>query len=77
MTTPLIRLSFCECGFPCLRDEIPLGYEYEVDFHNVIDAQYVCGGCGSVSQIRAVAVAPVGYLPLNLFELPNEQAHSV
>ncbi len=70
----LARLSICPCGFPVLRDDIPLGTVYTVDTATIRKGfTYRCGQCGAIqedvevvycSQSRRSGLAP---LPLALF----------
>lgn len=76
MTTTLKRLSVCTCGFPCLKDNIPLGQEYEIDPAIKTDFIFTCGSCGAQFRISAVYVhgrgdGRGGFLPEELFTATN------
>lgn len=46
MTTKVIRLSLCDCGFPLFNDDVKLGMEYDVDLSKQVpNASVDCGGC--------------------------------
>ena len=48
----LERRSICSCGYSLLREEAPIGKEYNVDLKSVRWAKFQCGGCGNVLEIR-------------------------
>jgi hypothetical protein len=80
----LIKLSICECGFPLLNENIPLGAKYFVDTdlitpsHPKTGYRIICGGCGKENPITAIYVYPRGeshggMLPIDIFNLnPDE-----
>lgn len=83
MKVKTITLSICPCGFPGLKDEIPLGTEYEIDPRPRGGYIFTCGGCHKSYAITAVDVrargdSHGGMLPARLFfehgkvELLNE-----
>lgn len=68
----LTKLSICPCGFPALRDGIPLGAEYEVDPECKKPFVWTCGGCKNEFFVEGVYVyndkgGRPGYLPAELF----------
>jgi hypothetical protein len=70
--TELKNLSVCPCGFPLLREEIPKGTVYFVDFADRILAVLVCGGCRTHWPLDCVMVSESptgkgGYLPVAAF----------
>ena len=74
MKAVFVRYSICICGFPILRDDVPIGAEYEVDPLNTASCTVKCGGCGKENRVVAVWVFSragkrAGYLPLEIFEL--------
>lgn len=75
MKATLTKLSLCPCGFPVLKDAIPLGAEYEVEVPRFgLGHSMICGGCGKHFPIEVVWVnergnANAGYLPRDIFTL--------
>jgi hypothetical protein len=72
MNAVLKQLNACPCGFPALKDEIKLGARYQIDFDNLIDIKFGCGGCRQFFDCKAVFVharfgSRAGYLPLHIF----------
>jgi len=75
MTTKVTikRLSICSCGFPVLKDDIPLGTEYEIDTTRLASFTFICGGCKQKHDIIGVWAASrngsePGWLPRAIFE---------
>lgn len=72
----LARLSVCDCGFPLLDTNIPLGTEYELDLTLRHPLSLLCGGCNKTTNgldgvfvhERQPGQRP-GYLPIVGFEL--------
>ena len=70
----LKRLSICPCGHPVLKDEIPLGTEYEIDPAQTDHFTFICGGCGRHISIEGIWVesrepgTEAGFLPKLIFE---------
>ncbi len=67
------RYSLCDCGFPLLNDEVPLGQIYDVEIFPVENGTLICGGCKKAISVRMVWVesrdgGKPGYLPWELFE---------
>jgi hypothetical protein len=76
MKVKLERLSVCVCGFPTLKETIPLGTEYEVDSSRVENLGFICGGCGRKFDVAAIFVhsrtgGAGGYVPKQIFETAN------
>ena len=76
MKVKLHRLSICECGFPILKDGIPIGTVYHVNPSIMISVKFVCGGCGR-EQIRFAVLVErregckhdPGFLPGGIFKV--------
>lgn len=64
-----VRKSLCPCGHPILREDVPLGTEYQLDMERTNWGTMVCGGCQARRPLLCVWVHPEGYLPLDIFEL--------
>lgn len=68
-----VRRSLCKCGFPVLRDNVPLGKIYSVYPESVQPFVYFCGGCHLLNQWAVIwaedGVVEPGWLPLGIFEL--------
>jgi hypothetical protein len=75
-TVTLKRLSICPCGYGLLRDEIPLGTEYQIDPSIEADCEFTCGGCGRHQHLPSVYTAPGGFFPKIIFEEDNSTALS-
>jgi hypothetical protein len=76
--TTLKRLSVCPCGFPTLKTCVALGTPYRVDFDDTIHIDFYCGGCQTWHRdLIGVAVAPRGYMPLDLFKQPNDKHETI
>lgn len=77
----LARLSICPCGFPALKDEIPLGQIYQIPRFNFIGVHdtWICGGCGAQTVVHCIMVIRDGnqsWLPKELFDWDDlEEAH--
>ncbi len=74
----LAKISICECGFPLLNENIPLGTIYRIDTDMTLGLQFMCGGCGKLKRIVGVYVlergrSKGGFLPRIAFE-PVEQS---
>jgi len=75
-TIALQRLSLCECGFPALNEDVPLGKQYRVEEGLRVPITWTCGGCNKTRELEAVFVYPDpgavegGFLPVALFR-PN------
>ena len=76
----LVKLSACPCGFPLLKDNIPLGTVYEIDPNETANVTLICGGCKQRQPLKAVWVyareeSQAGFLPESVFshktETPN------
>lgn len=71
----LTRLSICDCGFPLLKEDIPLGTEYNVHPHTIRKGMtYICGGCGvKQTDLEAIYVDPrPGTKPAPPMPLPTQ-----
>lgn len=80
MNARLKQLSICACGYPALREEIPLGTEYDLKWHATATFSWRCGGCGERQSIIGVWVesrngGKPGYLPVELFEKVEGEEH--
>ncbi len=69
----LSKLSICECGFPLLNPDIPLGTIYRIDTDVSLGLKFMCGGCHKWKQIVGVYVlkrgeSKGGFLPRIAFE---------
>jgi hypothetical protein len=69
------KRSICECGFPVLADDIPIGAVYEVDPKMSCSLNLMCGGCGMVLRnlpsvwVERRGSSQAGYLPAAIFEI--------
>lgn len=54
----LICRDVCGCGASHVKEETPLGSEYQVDLKSVRWVRYQCAGCGRTSELRVVDVYP-------------------
>ena len=75
MKVKFVRYSVCECGFPVLKESIPLGTEYEVDPKRLEPCYLICGGCRRRIKIIGIWVehsdkGQAGFLPREIFDLP-------
>jgi hypothetical protein len=52
MIGKLERKNVCQCNYPFVREDTPLGTEYHVDLRSVRWARFKCHGCGKISDIR-------------------------
>jgi hypothetical protein len=69
------KSSVCECGFPVLATDVPIGQIYLADTRNKGRATLVCGGCGAHKLVECIAVIredragdDPGFLPTAIFE---------
>lgn len=74
------RYSVCNCGFPILRDEVPIGTVFEVDEKITEDFSVICGGCGKWNHVVGVWVRQradrhAGFLPKDIFEPYEKEQH--
>ena len=74
MKVKLTKSSLCTCGFPFLKETIPLGTVYNADPTRTAICHLICGGCGRQSshmsawcKSRTVG-GNDGYLPIAIFE---------
>lgn len=73
MKAKTIKLSICQCGFPALHEDIPLGTEYEIDLECRSPGTFICGGCKAVIKTIVIFAEPRtpegrgGPLPLGIF----------
>lgn len=72
MKVTLAKLSACPCGFPLLREDIPLGAEYEIEPDVRIINTLICGGCKTQYLLPCVFVhhenpKKAGWLPECVF----------
>lgn len=84
MKTKLVKLSVCDCGFPALKETIPLGTDYEVEPDRKQECVWICGGCKKQRDVTCVWVfrrgaSDAGYLPADLFGVSgfNVATHAV
>lgn len=65
--------SICPCGESVLKDDVPIGKEYDIDPFRMEKITFICGGCHTAHEnVLAVFVhAPPdgkpGYLPVAIF----------
>lgn len=76
MKVKLQRLSICDCGYPVLMENIPLGTEYEIDPNKRYHFVLKCGGCGKANENIGVWAdgrgdQRGGFLPEVLFQVAN------
>lgn len=70
-----VKRSICECGFPIMRESVPLGKLYLVYPDSVTGGAVLCGGCGSKFPVRLIladdeqSCRSIGAVPLEIFEL--------
>lgn len=41
-----VKRSVCDCGYPALHEDVPLGKLYLVDPNTIREGGVLCGGCG-------------------------------
>lgn len=75
------RESICQCGFPVLRPDVPLGKEYELVTSKTDSFTWICGGCGHAMNVTGIFAlnhpGHPGFLPMGIFEIhekENEEA---
>ena len=76
MKAKFIRYSMCICGYPLLKDEIPIGTIYEINEEVTAPFHWRCGGCHKINSVPGVWVYPredqpentAGFLPKDIFE---------
>lgn len=54
----LICRDVCGCGASHVKEETPIGREYNVDLKSVRWVRYECAGCGRTSDLRVIDVYP-------------------
>jgi hypothetical protein len=64
-----VNLSSCECGYPALHEEVPLGKIYRVFPDSIAHGKILCGGCRRVSACPIISTEDGGWLPLGILEL--------
>jgi len=74
-----IKESLCDCGFPILSENVPLGTVYKVETDSVAKGTLICGGCKKHISIRTVWASggitySEGIMPLELFEFDEGAA---
>lgn len=72
MIVTLTKLSICPCGHKVLKDEIPLGTEYNINPDIIIPITFICGGCKRYFSINGVFTfsrngGKEGFLPEEIF----------
>lgn len=88
VTTKLIKLSLCHCGFAMLDDSIPLGAEYLVYPQSARPEEpwgLICGKCGCITRGKGnIQAHPYGDpnsfpapLPLELLEISLDYIQEV
>lgn len=50
----LERREVCSCGFLFIKEDVPLGKQYQVDVKSVRWGKFQCGGCGKIHEVRLV-----------------------
>ena len=77
MKAIFVRYSMCICGYPMMKDSIPIGTVYEVNENRTAPFTWRCGGCHKIQTVTGIWVLPregqpessAGLLPLEIFEL--------
>jgi hypothetical protein len=75
MDAKFVRRGVCECGFPLLREDVPIGTLYVVHPADRAMMDLICGGCGKINRcipsifVEARADRSAGYLPASIFEI--------
>ena len=70
-----VKYSICECGFPILSEDVPLGTVYVVHPDERECGRFRCGGCGKIIEAIPCIVAESraggrpGFLPAEIFEI--------
>jgi hypothetical protein len=79
VSTKYVRTSACECGFPVMNADVPLGKIYRVYPESIEHGKLRCGGCGKISPCDLIladdGVKPMGWLMLAILELDEGIAH--
>lgn len=65
----LVRRGVCDCGYPAIRETVPLGKLYLVYPATVARGTLNCGGCHKEFPIDVIAAEPEGLMFLGLLEL--------
>lgn len=55
-----VKRDVCDCEHGVLRDDVPLGKEYEIDLHTIGPGRFHCGGCGKVTPVTVGQVIQYG-----------------
>jgi hypothetical protein len=66
--------SICQCGYSILKDDIPLGTEYDITPGTEESGTLICGGCGKHTSVTLIQVAKRfrshgGVLPKEIFSI--------
>ncbi len=68
--------SVCSCGFPLLKESVPLGKRYTVVVDTIGKGTLKCGGCGATSSLPCLHAADgTGFysaLPVGIFNPQSE-----
>lgn len=56
VTATLEKRNVCDCGMNIVRDEAPIGTEFNADLKSVRWVKFVCHGCGKKFVIRIIDV---------------------
>jgi hypothetical protein len=68
------RRSVCACGFPVLKESVPMGKSYQVSPESIIHGGILCGGCGQKTCCDLIQTADGGWLPIGILELEGSMA---
>src|SRR5260370_36019598 len=69
--------SVCSCGFPILKENVPIGRRYNVVVDTIGDGTLECGGCGATSSLPCILAEDGGSgfykaLPVAIFNPQSE-----
>jgi len=70
-----VKRSICECGFPVLAVDVPVGRTYTIRPEDTRELEMICGGCATRIRRTWVYVEGYGpghqsgYLPVEIFEI--------
>lgn len=81
VTLRLAKLSVCPCGFPLLKDGIPLGQLYTGEVDRLMDNFIlICGGCGRIMKKTGIWTsrpgARDGFLPIDAFDIVHSNQNT-
>ena len=69
-----VKRSVCDCGYPALHEDVPLGKLYLVDPATIRGGGVLCGGCGKKVYCGLIEVWDEGArrqatLPVSILEI--------